>query len=516
MYLETFGPEVCDVGVEAGFVPDPEQELFLDLLFAIGPDGKSVSFENGLIGPRQNLKTGTIKLAELGWLFVTEEPLIIHSAHELDMTESAFNDLRELIENAPDLARHLDRTIGNVDTPGIKTGNGKASIFIRTAKGQRLQIKYKARTRTGGRGLTGNKLVLDEAFALTPAMVGSVYPTLSAVPDPQVLLASSAGLLESSFLRSVRDRGRAGGDPRLLWMEYADDVAKYGRCRLPNCDHAKPPNSPPGCALDDETRWARFMTALGRRITPQTIRDMRRSMPVAEFAREFMVWWEDPPEGDDAGVLDLQAWGRLRDPEVVAPSRVVATVAVAADRSRASVALAGAGPAGKTLVLTRTGAGTAWVVPALMRIRAKGVEVAEVSLREATQAAVLKPALKAARMEYHPLTATEEGQACATFVNAVNVDGSIVHVGADAGEDAEALTRAMRNSTTRFVSQVEQWDLRDPAVDICPVVAASAAVYRWQVAPPPPPPPSPVGVPVESVRDQYDGMGFPAVDDLQF
>lgn len=45
IYVETYGPEVCELAALANYAPYPEQELALDLLFAIGPDGKSVGFE---------------------------------------------------------------------------------------------------------------------------------------------------------------------------------------------------------------------------------------------------------------------------------------------------------------------------------------------------------------------------------------------------------------------------------------------------------------------------------------
>ena len=43
--VETFGPLVADLCDRAGFAPDPEQELILDNVFAIRPDGKPAAFE---------------------------------------------------------------------------------------------------------------------------------------------------------------------------------------------------------------------------------------------------------------------------------------------------------------------------------------------------------------------------------------------------------------------------------------------------------------------------------------
>lgn len=486
LYVETFGPEVADVAALAGFGPDPEQQLILDLIFAIGPNGKSVAFEIGIIGPRQNFKTGVIKQAELGWLFVTGEKLVVHSAHELDTTEAAFNDLRSLIEDTPELSRYLDPTIGKLDSPGVTQGNGKWSIFVVGQDGERLQIKYKARTATGGRGLTGNKIVLDEGFAVTEHQVGSLYPTLTAVPDPQVVMASSAGLLHSKVLRSIRDRGRSGKDPRLGYVEYADK--EQGGCRLLNCDHARPPNNPPGCALDDVTRWKKFMTALGRRTTVETIRNMRRSMPPEEFAREFMVWWEDPPTGDSRGAIDIQSWAlRIQDggclaSDAAAPGRAALMIDVSPDRRTASVAAAGEGPDGRTLVITTSKPGMDWVVPAVVGLIGRR-DIVDVALVKQHQAGALIPKLNAAGVKFTEMTKLDAGQACGAFIQATSPGiGQIAHVG------QPDLDRAVGNAITRWVGEVQQWDRRDKLIDISPVVSAAGAAWRWSLVPKEPPP----------------------------
>lgn len=193
--VETFGPEVADICARAGFAPDPEQELILDATFAILPNGKCAAFEVDMVGPRQNFKTGVLKMIELGWLFVTNQRLIVHSAHELTTTEETFRETAELIEDHSFLSRYLKLTRG--DRPGITAANGRWAIELKDDR----RLKYKARGSTGGRGLSGDKVVLDEFFAVTPQILGSLLPVLSARPDPQYVSASSAGLLISEMLR---------------------------------------------------------------------------------------------------------------------------------------------------------------------------------------------------------------------------------------------------------------------------------------------------------------------------
>src|SRR4051794_15876523 len=105
--VETFGPEVADLSAAAGFVPDPEQEQLLDALFAIRPDGSSAAYDFCVICSRQNLKTGVLKMAALGWLYVTEQRLVVWSAHEFNTTKEAFRDLKDLIEGCDALSKRL-------------------------------------------------------------------------------------------------------------------------------------------------------------------------------------------------------------------------------------------------------------------------------------------------------------------------------------------------------------------------------------------------------------------------
>lgn len=464
-WIETLGPEVCEVNAAAGFAPDPEQELYLNLLFALGPDGKSLFFENDLIGPRQNLKTGLVKQAEIGWCFVTEERLVVHTAHELDTTEEAFRDLRELITDSPLLSRYIDVTVGKPESPGQVLGNGKWSLnFL----GDR-RLKFKARTKSGGRGISGDKVVLDEGFALTAEHLGALLPTLSARPDPQVLTASSAGLRDSAILRDKRDRGRAGVSPRQLYAEWCDPEPD-APCLREDCDHAR---TQVGCRYDDESLWPTFMPALGRRITLDTVRAMRQAMPPPQFGAEFMGHWDDPPAGDGGGVLGLDLWADMQS-NARADGAVTLVLDVSPDRRTSTIGLATTGPDDRTLVVPYTASGVSWVVPRLIELRAAGRSILEVALHPSSQAGALIPELVEAGIEFHPLTAQELGAACAAFQTGVT-ETKYAHPGSD------DLDTAVANATTRYVGEVELWDRRDRTINISPLVACSTAAYRWSI-----------------------------------
>ncbi len=147
-YRKTLGPEVADICELAGFAPDPEQRLALDAIFGLGPGNKVAALEGAVIAPRQNIKTGLFKQCALGWLYVTDQRLIVWSAHEFSTAQEAHRDLVELIEGCDPLRKRVR---------AIHRGNGEEGIELLT--GQR--VKFKARTKTGGRGLSGDRIVLD-------------------------------------------------------------------------------------------------------------------------------------------------------------------------------------------------------------------------------------------------------------------------------------------------------------------------------------------------------------------
>jgi hypothetical protein len=474
-YVETYGPEVADICSLAGFAPDPEQELILDLVFAIGPDGKSAAFEIDIVGPRQQFKTGSILQMELGWLYVTQERLVVHSAHELDTTAEAFRDLANLIESTPALSKRLAPTRG--ERPGISEGNGRWAIELTT--GQR--VKYKARTAGGGRGLTGWKVVLDEAFALQPTHLGALLPTLAAVPDPQVVKASSAGKATSLVLHEAKDRGRAGTSPRQVYVEYGDRDAHTG-CHDRDCDHAK---TAKGCAFDDEDRWARIMPALGRRVTAETVRSMRQSMPPEEFGREFMVWWDDPANVENSELLE--SWRDCEDVESAPTTRPVLAIDVAPKSRSAAIVACMYRPDGRPhLEVVAHAPGADWVVARAVDLKARHRPLDWV-LDPAGPAGALLPKLAEVGIEPREMTTRDVGQASEAIAQATTAH-ELRHLG------DPVLSRAIAGAATRDIGDgLWTWSRRRSDVDICPLVGATEAFWGLSVVPPAvPPPPPPV------------------------
>src|SRR5690242_14443848 len=86
-YYDTLGDEAIGFCTDIGYVPDLQQQLALNIIFARDRRGKSAAYETALVVPRQNLKTGVFKQAALSWLYLFDEPLVIWSAHEFATVE---------------------------------------------------------------------------------------------------------------------------------------------------------------------------------------------------------------------------------------------------------------------------------------------------------------------------------------------------------------------------------------------------------------------------------------------
>ena len=211
--VSSAGADVAELADIAGLTLDPWQRLVLDNALGLREDGSWAAFEIGLVVGRQNGKGALLEAIELGSLFLFDEELCIHSAHLFDTSLEAFKRILGLIENTPDLDRMVKR---------VSRSHGEEGIEV-MRDGALRRLRFRSRTAGGGRGFTCDRLVLDEAMILTDRAVGSILPTLSAVPDPQVIYTGSAGMRDSTALGRVRTRGVKGEDPRLCYAEWSID-----------------------------------------------------------------------------------------------------------------------------------------------------------------------------------------------------------------------------------------------------------------------------------------------------
>jgi hypothetical protein len=479
----TYGPEVADVNAAADFAPDPQQELGLDLIFAINPDGTPASFEFCVICCRQNLKTGLFKQTAVGWIAVLDEPDVVWSAHEMSTTLDAQAELHEMFESAASLSRWLP----DQKNRGLYTDNGSERIeLINPETGQSHTIWFKARRENSGRGLARGKLILDEAFALKARMLGSLLPLMLTKPHAQVLYGSSAGKADSDALFDIRHRGRNHLSPRMTYLEWGG--GPLPGCEDPDCEHPKT-----GLALGDpcvanriEIIEQRNPTLTTGRITIQTLDDIRQALSTDEWFRECMGRWDDPGDGAGPPAIDLNRWSTLSQVGAPPPRRAAVVLDVEPNRSATTIGVVGDGPAGRPLALVDVHQDPAAAIAALIAL-AGNIEVLEVALHPSGQAGALAPALKKAGIEFKDLVHKDMGRGCSALQSTVD-RGGIVHVG------QSELDTAVGNARIRVVNEIQLWDRRATSVPLGPVVAVSVALQRYLelTAKPDTPPPPPV------------------------
>lgn len=483
-YAFTDGPRVADLCADvAGFIPDPEQLLGLDMMFGRRADEKLAAFEFAVICARQNLKTGLLKMAALGWLFLTDEKLIVWSAHEFATTKEAHRDMVELITDAPGLSRRLKPR-------GIKASSNDFSIELKT--GQRLV--FRARTRTGGRGLSGPRVILDEGFALRAVHMGSLVPTMSAMPDPQLVYASSAGLADSTVLRGVRDRGRPKRPGRLGYLEWCSEP---GGCEADPCEHAL---DTPGCALDREENIRAANPLLGRTrangtgMTLEFIRTEREAFAAIplEWARERLGWWDDP------GVAQVFGPGRWDACGGETPRCRLVAVAVSVAVDLATAAVVGVGWVGARMYaqVLAHGPGFDWVADQIP----DGVKIL---LDPKGPASSVLPSLKPFRRRIVELKSADVFDAFDAMLVAVK-EAAFLH------DNDQVLTTSANGAVPKNTGDRRQWARRDSTADITAIEGATYGVW-WltrPAAPAPPPPPPPRIAPAPTARNDLLTIGF--------
>lgn len=459
---DSIGDDVADwvghlqLGNGEFFVPDANQRSLLRAMSA-GPAGvtyqtrdrKWASSQVAIVAPRQNLKTATLEMGVAAALWLLDARLVVWTAHLYNPAAAeTFLHFKELIDCNPHLSRGVKRVLEASGGQGIELMNG-------------ARIKFQARSKNAGRSLSGDLIVMDEAYALSTAEAGALIPTRSARPNSQIWYGSSAGHFDSEQLRLIRDRGRKGAR-RQTYAEWCSTAV----CESDRCTHEI---GEPGCVLDDQVEWAKANPALGSRIDVDTIADERVSMSPAEFARERLGWWDEPSAGQ---VIPGPKWAACAsEGTVVGP--VGLFVDIALDRSASVVAVCGADADGIPQVeIAEMSPGTDWVTDRVSQMLGRH-EVLAVGARSAGPVASLLPELKGvcaeADVDFVKVGSSDFAGMCGAFFDAVYASG--LRHRSDPRVDA-ALTAARRHQ----VLDAWTWERTKVDVDAAPLVAVTGAL----------------------------------------
>lgn len=316
-----------------GFELFPWQRWFYVHALEANPDGSFRFRRVVLLIARQNGKSTVAQILSLWFLFAFGARLVLGTAQNLDTSEETWAGAVEMAEGCPELAPEVER---------IVRVNGKKAMEV--AGG--AAYKVAAASRRGGRGKTGDFVIMDELREhLSWDAWGAVTKTTNARPNAMIMCMSNAGDAYSVVLRHLRYKAHmALGDPD-GWCVSVGDMADASD----DGDSGETDESlgifewsaPPGCSKWDRDGWAMANPSMGHgTITDKVIASDAATDKEAVFRTEDLCQWvetiraEPFPEGAwDAGTDAKSA--------IAQGSDLAFGLDVSADRTHASIAVAG-------------------------------------------------------------------------------------------------------------------------------------------------------------------------------
>ncbi len=455
------GREAVEFNRSVGLALDDWQEMVL--VEALRMNSRTRlwrSFEVAVDLARQNGKGGLLEGRQLPGLFVLREPLQVYSSHQFDTSLEAFRRLLEWVEGMDELRRQVKRVARSHGEEGIE-------LFAKHGESSGPRIRFRTRTKGGGRGFSCDCLYLDEAMIISEFSHGALLPTLSARRNPQVWYTGSAvdqlvhehGVV---FAR-VRERGRRGGDPGLSYYEWSLPV-----------DH--PDDVTEEMAADPEM-WRMANPALGVRIRESLVANEQRSMDPRTFAVERLGVGDWPrTDYTPETVLDLETWARLADPSSQLDDPVCLAFDVSPER-RSSIGAAGRSADGWWHVeVIDSRAGTKWLLDRIPELVDRHDPTVIVCDGYGPSSALIAP-LEALGIEVEAVSAQDHARACARFVDFVS-EGELRHLG------SSELAAAIRVARTRPLGDAWAWSRKNSTGNISPLVSVTLALSAAVEHPP--------------------------------
>lgn len=361
------------------------------------------------------------------------------TAHRFKVARETFQTLSQFA-GMPRVAPHVAE---------IRTGSGNEVIEFRNGS----MIAIASRDRGGLRGFPDvRRVVLDEAQILTEQAMSDIIPTMNVATNAQlIMMGTPPKPMDDSEVFKARRREALDGNPdNLLWIEFGapDDTED----------------------LDESSAWSIANPSYPYRTGDRAFKRMRKNLTEHDFRREALGVWDS-----DATRRAVPASTWTRQITTSPPTEGVRCLGLDMSPDRSAVSIAGAVKGDDRLFFEsvryeRADAGTAWVVPWIAARRRK---VAEVVIDSMSPAMSFVPELKDRKVNVRIVGAAEAARAFGFMVDGLR-DGTIWHT---AGQREMEL--AVENATTRNIGNQggKGWDKLHAEVDICPIVAATNAVF---------------------------------------
>ncbi len=469
----------------------PWQKWLLIHALELNPDGTFRYRKIILLVGRQNGKSTLLQVLSLWRIYANGCNLVIGTAQNLDVAEEVWSGAVEMAEEVPELAAEIAQVL---------KVNGKKQLKLHTGE----RYKVAAASRRGGRGLSGELVLLDElrehqswdAWA-------AVTKTTNARLYAQIWGVSNAGDASSLVLRYLRKMAhKALGDPDGICddddPDITDDPAEEIEDDLDDDSLGVFEwSAPPGCSITNRDGWAQANPALGYLIHERTLASDAKTDPEWVFRTEVLCQWSD---GSLEGPFPPGSWGDCLDENSeVADPAVTLCVDVSWDRGRTHIGLAGFRADGlPTVEVIASRAGTEWAVPWLTSPdRSLSVQEAPVVVQAsgAPASSLIEP-MRAAGLDVVEIKGADLGKATGTFYDRVRA-GTVRH------RVQPILDVAAATAVTKPTADSYLWDRKNSPHDAAPLIAVTYALYELLNAPPPEPPaPPPVVTTTTTVRSE--------------
>lgn len=451
LFTTTLADDAVDLAAEVGLILDPWQKYVLRQTMGINKDNKWACSDVGLVVPRQNGKNIILEARELAGVFLLGEKEIKHTAHTFKTALDAHSKLMERLRSSAELMEYVTGFEGDTQAEhirGFKTSHGfEAILFTNGAR-----IEYATRTPDGGRGLKGELLIIDEAFALTDRQLAGLYSIQAARSlngRTQTWFTSSSGDTSSLPLLRLRKRALDKTNTPLGYFEWSCEE---------DADHM------------DKNNWYTANPALGIRISEEFVQRELETLKEEEFKRERLGIWGF--ENNISSLINKKQWVKLATNEKSERvGRTIFSIDIPPTRDVTTICASSYTTEGKIIgEIVARDYGTAWVAPKIKQLlmRNKG---SMLILSNSSAVSCLEYDFREQKVRPRYISKGEFLQASSVFYDLVQQE-KILHT------DQEILNSAILNGKARYMSNgLWYWRKCDPLVDISPLVALSVAVW---------------------------------------
>lgn len=431
----------------------PWQRWLLIHALELLPDGSYRYRTIVLLVARQNGKSTLMQVLSLWCMFIAGAPLVIGTAQNLDIAEEQWQGAVDMAESVPELAAEIAK---------VDKTNGKKAL--RLLSGERYKVA--AASRRGGRGLSGDLVLLDELREHQNWDAwGAVTKTTMARALALIFAASNAGDRSSVVLGALRRMAHTVlGNPDRLDLTAAppaedeEDGDTLGIFEW---------SAPPGCDIWDRDGWAQANPSLGYGITERAIASAARTDPEAVFRTEVLCQWVDDLTERIIPEPSWRACERLGHQPAKGLRYALDVDQNARGEQWATVACSD-GSHIELVTPVDIGPGTGWVVAACV---AQKHQFGELVVAGDGPASALVPDLEKAGVKVRKVSAEEFAGASMQFYEAV-VQGAVRHL------DQPALNVAVASVARRDVGDGKwRWSRKRSSADVAPLCAVTLA--KW-------------------------------------